>query len=181
MVEGEAPTEREAVGEALTVLLEESVDEGVGAAVPVPETVGVGDRVALGVGCGVPLLDCELLPVMEGEAPTERDAVGEALTVLLAESVEEGVGAAVPVPDTVGVGDRVALGVGCGVPLLDCELLPVAEGEAPTEREAVGEALVVPLAESVEEGVGAGVPVPLVVELPVEVPEGVTDAVALLL
>ena len=53
------------------------------------------------------------------------------------------------------------------------------EGEAPLVREAVGEALVVELAERVVEGVGAAVPVPLEVGVPLDVPEGVRDAVAL--
>ena len=52
---------------------------------------------------GVPLLERELLGVLEAEAPLVREGVGEALTVELAESVEEGVKDPVPVPLEVGV------------------------------------------------------------------------------
>ena len=44
---------------------------------------------------------------MDGDAPMVREAVGEALTVLLTESVVEGVEAAVPVPLEVDVLVRV--------------------------------------------------------------------------
>ena len=119
MFEGEAPLVREAVGEALVVELAESVLEGEGAAVPVPLEVGVPVDVPEGVRDAVALLERDTLPVLLADAPGLSEAVGEAVTVLLAESVVEGVGAAVPVPVLVGVPVAVGLGVGGGVPLLD--------------------------------------------------------------
>ena len=44
----------------------------------------------------------EFEPVLEEDAPAERDAVGEAETVLLLLTVELDVDTAVPVPDCVG-------------------------------------------------------------------------------
>jgi hypothetical protein len=159
VLEAEAPLVREGVGEALTVELAESVEEGVKDPVPVPLEVGVPVAVPVGVALGVALLERELLPELEGEAPAETEAVGEALVVVVVLTVVEGVRLAVPEPLDVGVPVAVELGVGGGVPELDRELLPVLEGEAPLVSEAVGEALVVELEESVEEGVGAAVPV----------------------
>lgn len=67
----------------LSVLLLLRVLLGVGAAVPVPELLLVGEHVALEVAGGVPLELQEVLSEFEAEAPAVRDAVGEALTVLL--------------------------------------------------------------------------------------------------
>ena len=119
VLEGEAPLVREAVGEALVVELIESDVEGEGASVPVPLEVGVPVDVPEGVRDAVALLERDTLPVLLADAPGLSEAVGEAVTVLLAESVVEGVGAAVPVPETVGVPVAVGLGVEGGVPLLD--------------------------------------------------------------
>ena len=115
----EAPVLKEAVGLAVRVELAEIVLDGVMEPVPVPLRVGVGVGVPVGVGGGVPLLERLVLSVLLAEAPGLSVAVGEAVTVLLAESVVEGVGAAVPVPVPVGVAVAVGLGVGGGVPLLD--------------------------------------------------------------
>jgi hypothetical protein len=115
----EAPVLKEAVGLAVRVELAEIVLDGVMEPVPVPLRVGVGVGVPVGVGGGVPLLERLVLSVLLAEAPGLSVAVGEAVTVLLAESVVEGVGAAVLVPVPVGVAVAVGLGVGGGVPLLD--------------------------------------------------------------
>jgi hypothetical protein len=74
---------REAVGETESVELALRVEVGVGVGVPVPVPVDVGGVVALGVEGGVPLLDKELLPVLDGLAPEVSEAVGEHDTVVL--------------------------------------------------------------------------------------------------
>lgn len=86
---------------------------------PVPLEVGVADTLGLR----------DELEVMEGEAPLEREEVGERLTVDDAEVVEEGVLAGELVALAVGVGvvvvvmdpepDTLGLGVMVGVPLDD--------------------------------------------------------------
>ncbi len=106
----EAPAEREAVDEADTVVLQERVVEGVKDPVPVPLTVGEPVGEELGVGGGVPLLESELLPLLEGVAPLVSEAVGEADSVELADMVVEGVIGLVPVPVPVGVGVGVCVG-----------------------------------------------------------------------
>ena len=95
---GLAPAERELVGLELTVELLLRVEEGVGPAVPVPELLGVPVEEALGVAGGVELPEREEVLVVEAEAPGDRLEVALLLTVELALSVLEGVGAAVPVP-----------------------------------------------------------------------------------
>ena len=99
--EAEAPAVMEAVALALTVLEELRVLEGVTEAVPVPVLleleVGVGEELT----GGVPLLLNELLPVLEAEAPAVRDAVGEEDKVEEADTVLEGVTAAVSEPERV--------------------------------------------------------------------------------
>ena len=67
--------------------------------------LGVPVGVGVGVGEGVR----GALPVMDGVAPTERLAVGEALAVLLP----------LPVPVLDGVGVGVGVGVGSGVALAE--------------------------------------------------------------
>ena len=97
--------------------------------------------------------------VLEGDTPLVRLAVSEALTVLLAERVEEGVLAGVPLPELVGEGEAVC------VPVPDALTLPlrlrlgVTDGEAPRVTLPVGDSESVLLADSVEVGVAAGVPV----------------------
>jgi hypothetical protein len=135
------------------VELLETVVLGVKEAVPVPEGVGLPVEVGLGVGEGVPLLDSDVLPLLEAEAPAVREAVGEADTVELLETVVLGVKEAVPVPEGVGLPVEVGLGVGGGVPLLDSDVLPLLEAEAPAVREAVGDADTVELLETVVLGV----------------------------
>ena len=152
-----APVESELVGEAVAVEDAESV----------VDEVGKGDCVALDVGdpvplvdtvCdGVALLDKDVLPVFDGDAPAVSDAVGEALSVELAEMVEEGVGPAVPLLLPVGVPEEVAEGVDAGVMLPERDTLGEVEELAPLDSDAVGEEDSVLLSESVEEGVGAGV------------------------
>ena len=102
VLEADAPAERGAVGETETVLLLLTVELGVGVAVPVPVGLGEAVGVAVGVGDGVVELLSEFEPVLEADAPAERDPVGETDTVLLPLSVELGVSAAVPVLVTVG-------------------------------------------------------------------------------
>jgi len=134
----EAPGLRVAVGETDVVELEEVVVEGVKDPVPVPLGVGEGVGVGVGVGGGVALLDRLVLPVLDWEAPEVKLAVGEADTVELLEAVVLGVREAVPVQEGVGLPVEVGEGVGGGVQLLDSELLPLLEGEAPLVSEAVG-------------------------------------------
>ncbi len=57
----------------------------------------------------------------------------------LAETVELDVTDPVSVPLLVAVPVGVPVGVGGGVALLDSEVLPVVEAEAPEESEAVGD------------------------------------------
>jgi hypothetical protein len=68
---------------------------------------------------GVPLLDCELLPVVEGDAPALRVGVGLGESVVLAVSVVVGVEEGVVLLEGVGVavGETVVLGVAEGVPV----------------------------------------------------------------
>ncbi len=95
-----------------------------------------------------------------------------------------GVGAVVVVgvleAEAVGVPVGEGVGVAGGVALLEREALPVLEGEAPLVSEAVGETLMVELAESVALGVKGAVPVPLGVGEGVPMGEGVGGGVPLL-
>jgi hypothetical protein len=61
------------------------VEEGVGTGVLLALSVGVGVEVGQEVAAGLALLLREVLALLLGEAPTVREAVGEALTVLLLE------------------------------------------------------------------------------------------------
>jgi len=96
-----APGDRGGVLLALRVLLALWVVEGVPTPVelllPVLLLVGEGEDVTGGVV--LPLR--ELLPVLEAEAPAVRDAVGEEDKVEEAETVLEGVTAAVSEPERV--------------------------------------------------------------------------------
>jgi hypothetical protein len=145
-----------ALGDKLDVGLRESdaPKDSVLEVVLEPDTVPVTDAVGVCVG------DSGAEFVAEGEEPTERLAVGD------------GVRVGVPVPVSVPV--RVALGVEEGVweglPLLDLELDPVLELEAPGLSEEVGLEVKVPLRVGVEVGVGGGVAVGEGVTSPVPVP-----------
>jgi hypothetical protein len=116
--------------------------------------LGVGDPVPLPdpVCDGVALLDRDVLPVLDCDAPEVSEAVGEALSVLEAERVEEGVGGGVGValpleePVLLGVADCEA------VALLDSDVLPELDSEDSAVRDAVDEALIVVFGE------GEGVP-----------------------
>ena len=81
-----------AEGEALGLAPSESVAVGVpvpvGVGVPVAVAVGVLVGVTLGEDEGVALPDRDVLPVLEGEAPDVKLAVGEADCVVLLDSVE---------------------------------------------------------------------------------------------
>ena len=146
-------------------------------AVPLPEAVPEEELVALPVLVGELLSEPLLLPevlavlLMEGEllglAPTDSELVGLELTVELLLSVEEGVRAAVPVPELLGVPEEEALGVAGGVELPEREELLVVEAEAPSDKLEVALLLTVELALTVLEGVDAGVLVPLCVGDPV--------------
>jgi len=188
---GLAPALRVEAAEGDWVALRLLLLEVEAVAVPEPDGVQVLDPVGLTVIVGELLVDPLLLlvmlavPLLEavllGEAPEDREAVGLteldkggvplALTVLLplwvAEAVPLPVELLLPVPLSVGVGDKVAGGV--ALPLR--ELLPLVEAEAPAVREAVGELDRVEEPERVEEGVGCAVPVPELEELLVGVPE----------
>jgi hypothetical protein len=167
---GETPAVREAVGDALTVELPLTVEDGVAGGVPVPDPVG--EAVAVGV--------LELLPLLLGEAPCVIEGVAESDTVVLGDAgaapvglaeaggegvqedvgereplcdaVEEGVGDAAPEPDAETVGEVVGEGVdeGEGEPLCDEVAVGRGEGVPEPDSEAVGE--------SVGEGEGVGEP-----------------------
>ena len=141
VLEGLAPRDSAAVGLALTVLLALRVEVGEGGSVPEPveeregvvegdapgERVGVGDRGGLGeaetvlvpVPVPVALGLREVEALFEGLAPCEREAVGLALTVLLALRVDEGVDTGVSAAvedreedtDEEAPGERVDVGV----------------------------------------------------------------------
>ena len=152
------------VGLCERVELPLSVEVGVAGGVPLLVAVGELEGVPDPLCVGVPVLLSEVEPVLEEEAPSVTEAVGEndmvllllseALAVTVAVPLEEGV--AVPV----GVEEGVAELVGDAV----METVPVAEAEAPRVMEAVGLWELVELAVSVEEGVCAAVPVPVGVE-----------------
>jgi hypothetical protein len=178
VAEGDAPRVNEAVGDTLVVVEALTVDEGVADAVSVPDPVVVPVALLVGVCEGVadPLREVE--PVLLADAPVEREAVGEALSVLLAEVVEEGVGAAVAVPVPVSDGVCVPVPVWLDVPLPFSDTEPVMLAEAPEVRDAVGDADTVVDALTVEVGVGAAVPVTVPVGEPVELPVGDGDGEA---
>ena len=81
----------DAVGLALTVLLADVVDEGVTAAVPEPETLGVGVSVEEGVAGGVPLLDRDTLVDVVLLGMTALNLVPDAGAVALLLRLVEGV------------------------------------------------------------------------------------------
>ena len=123
-----APTLLEADGEAVPVLVPVLVGEGV--------KVGLVEDVGRAEG------------ETEGEAPVERvgDGVDDRVRVGL------GVGVCVAGGDPVAVEVRVpvpvAVGVGAAVTLPEMEIVGVQEGEAPVDKEEVGEN------EAVDEDVG---------------------------
>ena len=71
------------------------------------------------MGSDVSELEGELLPVLDGDAPALREAVGEADSVELPESVLEGVMSALPEPLTVGEPVCVPVGLMDGLVLLE--------------------------------------------------------------
>ena len=111
VAEGEAPREREEVGDCEVVVLSLTVLLGVTVAVPVPLPVCVMVELAVGVCAaeGEPLR--EMLALVEGDAPGVRDAVAEDDTVEEALCVEEGVDAPVPLLVAVGGLDGVPVAV----------------------------------------------------------------------
>jgi hypothetical protein len=139
--------------------------------VPVPEAVAVGVPVPLTLA--VPLELSEVDAVLDAEAPGVSGGVADALVVVLALTVEEGVdgGVLVPVPEVVTVGVPVPLTLAVPLPLSEVDA--VLEAEAPSVSDEVGDALVVVLALTVEEGVGGGEPIPLCAGAPVGVPVAV--------
>ena len=139
------------------VMLPVLLDVGVG--VPVLLGVGLPVLVPLGVCAAVTLADREVLAVLEGEAPGEREAVGVPERETLALTVLLEVTEAVPVPEEVGVPVAVAVGVAAAVALPEKEMLPVAEALAPKDREAVGEELTEEVPEGVEVALRVGVDV----------------------
>jgi hypothetical protein len=128
------------------------VRDGVGdaTAVGLSLTEGKGGAAPLGegnvVGGTVPLGD----ELTDADAPCESDAVG------------------VPVPDGVAVGVDGGLAVGVSLP--DAELVPFAEGAAPGDTLAVGEADVVEEKLREDDGVSEHVTVEVPVHVPVELP-----------
>ena len=119
----------------------------------------MGVAEAVGLAVRLPLKDAD--PLLEADAPAEREGVGAALTVPLPLAVDDGVGAGVPepVPEADGVGVPVPMRLAVALP--PSEFVPVLEGDTPAVNEAVGEALAVVLPLSVEEGVADAAPVPV--------------------
>ena len=149
VTEGDTPGGRDAVGEAVRVLLALSVEEGVGASVPVPLAVELCVPEGVGVTGGVALPDWLIEGVCDALAPLVRDAVALVEVVLLALTVLVGVLLPVLVPNAEPTPAPLLLG----------------EGLAPVEREGVG-------------GV-AGLPLPLGVGEAEGLPPTVWDGVAL--
>ena len=87
VLEAEAPALRGAVEDAVAVELLEMVVLGVKEVVPVQEDVGEPVGVRVGVFGGVALLEKETPAVFDAETPV---TAGDAVTVKLKESVEEG-------------------------------------------------------------------------------------------
>ena len=148
-----APGDKEAEALALTVELPLSVEEGVGAAVPVPELLGVPEEEAVGVAGGVELPERETVLLVEAEAPGDNLEVALALTVELALSVLEGVGTGVPVPLCVDEAVLVPLPELLLLALHERDTLALPDGEVPLLSDDVGLADSVELELSVEEGV----------------------------
>ena len=167
----DAVEENDGVDEALTV------EEGVRAAVRVPDCVGEFEEVAVTVGAGVrdPLKDA--LSLLDGEAPLVREAVGDAETVLLAESVEVRVAVDEAVLVAVEELDGVPVPLCVAVTELLSELEPVLDAEAPSVTEPVVEEESVLLLLTVVLAVAFPVPLPEGVVVPVGVAEGVTEPV----
>jgi hypothetical protein len=172
------------------VVVMDAVPEAVGVrvlvGVPVCVPVGLAVWLVLRVVVGelVPLSE----PVAEGLAPRESEPVGDADTVLERLEEVDAVMLAVPVPvdvdDPVPLGVGVIEGVGDGEALgeVDSESvllsLPVADAEAPVDKDDVGEALRLADSVRVEEGELLGVCVWLAVPLLVGVFEGVPEPLA---
>lgn len=93
---GLAPIVNDAVALELSVELPLTVLEGVGAAVPEPEELGVGVAVGLGDTGGVLLPERDWVLEALALAPTEREAVALLLTLLLKLLLGEAVTLAVP-------------------------------------------------------------------------------------
>ena len=161
VVEGDAPWDRVAVGDAVMVALAVVVEEGVGPGegVAVPVSVPVALPVGVCVPEGVALFDTE--PVAEGGAPAGSDGAGVALVVPRPLSVAEGVGCGVPVGVGVALPVLEPVGVGVGVAGALPLTLPVTEGDASRDSVAVGVALFVALPLTVELPVAGGVGVPV--------------------
>ena len=104
VLEGEAPTVKDDVGDNVTVELPLIVPLGVTCAVPLPLCVGEEVAVGEGVELAVTDADSELLAVLEGDAPTVQDDVGDNVTVELPLIVLLGVTCAVTVSIRVGEG-----------------------------------------------------------------------------
>ncbi len=177
VMEGDAPTVKLGVWEALSVLLPLTVDDGVATGVTVPDKVGVPVLDEVGVPVAERLAVVEGLPDTLALAPTVREAVGEVVRVVLLLKVEEGVREAVPVLLLVGVAVAVGEGVWVPVGLEDRELLPVFDAESPFEIEAVGDTVMVLLPLGVVEEVMEGELVLLDVGVPLEVGERVMGGV----
>ena len=149
------------------MLLALSVEVGVIAGVLVPVAVEELDGVPDPLCVAVAELLKEFEPVLDEEAPTETEGVGDNDAVLLPLNVVLIV--AFPVPLAVCV--AVPVGVGEGVRGLvgDAgeDIAAVWDGEAPADIDAVGLGVTVELALSVVVGVCVAVPVPVCVGEPV--------------
>jgi len=135
VMEGLAPMERDDVGDRVTLEDRKGVVDTVEGGDAVAVAVGEGVAVEDGVGLAVTDGENELLAVLEGEAPTVKDDVGDNVTVELPLIVLLGVTCAVPVPLCVGEEVAVGEGVELTVTEADNEVLAVLEGEAPTVKE----------------------------------------------
>ena len=128
VLDGLTPRARLAAGLPDWLLLGEGVAEDV----PLPD--GVPEELCVPEPVPVP----ELLPVEEALAPGLREDVGELLMDALQLGELDAVAEAVPEPVTVLLLEGVPLGDWLGVTLLDQEVEPVIEAEAPAVKDAVG-------------------------------------------
>jgi hypothetical protein len=165
-VEGLEPLLREAVGEEeaesasssrlpLLLLEGEELLVGVGERVLLPVPVTEAEREEEKLPLGVPV------GVTEALAQRDKEAVGEALRLLLQLSLLLGLPEGVALLVGVSVPVEEAVGLWLLLRLLEEEPLGLTEGLAPTLRLPVGEAEREALRLALLEGVGAALPLPL--------------------
>lgn len=151
-------TEREGVSEADSDDDKEAVVEGETEGVPVAEGVDAPEGEGVGVCVCEKLFELESEEVLDGDKKRGRVTVAE--LVLVAFEVLDG--EAVPVLVAEGVAVGVGVGELLGLELPEILAEPVSElvreGDTPTDRDDVGDAVSVLESEAVDDGVTEGVP-----------------------